>query len=192
MRSRGSAGGWRRAALLRQRRRQATRTGFPSLSIRVVMDRACSGARCGWWHSRSCVGNLTRHRLRTRNNELPGNRPRPRLRRTIPSGRLAGSPPRCCSSGLRRSPGRHGVPHRSRSPLPLAHRGVPNRRNRPRPQCSLGLFGLLRLGGSHPVLQSPRSSAGMANPQGLSSRASRGGTRPLEVESGRTERSSHR
>lgn len=107
MRSRGSAGGWRRAALLRQCRRQATRTGFPSLSIRVVMDRACSGARCGWWHSRSCVGNLTRHRLRTRNNELPGNRPGPRLRRTIPSGRLAGSPPRCCSSGLRRSPGRH-------------------------------------------------------------------------------------
>lgn len=40
--------------VLRQLRRQATRTGFARLSIRALMARARSGARCGWWHSRLC------------------------------------------------------------------------------------------------------------------------------------------
>jgi hypothetical protein len=38
--------------VLRQLRR--TRTGFARLSIRVLMARARSGARFGWWHSRLC------------------------------------------------------------------------------------------------------------------------------------------
>ncbi len=184
MRSRGSAG-WSRAALLRQI------SGGPQAPLREAFDSGRDGESalgCSVWlvafqelswkpgAALDCVRAIMSCRGTVPVRDFVDNC-HPAVWRDLRQGIVV--------VGRRRSPRRHACSR------PFTSRCAESQKSAAS-VVLVGAFRLLRLGGSPPVLPSPRSSAGMANPQGLSSRASRGGTRPLGVESGRTERSSHR